>query len=151
MDYKTTQDSDVFETVCEILKEYGWPFIFNGQKTQIDCMAAGGDFDFMMRFLLHTERKLFRIKAYLPFKIKEDKRVDAALAFAKLNHIAEGGSFDFNFVSGDAFFRLFSTYDDSCISKKVFKKMIGYAYRGVDEYAGSILGVSEGVTDWKDL
>lgn len=142
---------EAFDTLCNSMDDLKWHYEKDEEKMMIH-LGVNGD-DIPMEFVIHcdAERQLIRLMSFLPFKINEDKRIDAAMATSHANYLLADGSFDYNLGDGTILFRMTSSFRESLVGIELFKYMIQVACLTVDKYNDKFLMLSKGMLSLADF
>ena len=100
---------------------------------------------------IDSDRKLVRLRSVLPFKVKEDKRIDAAIAVQAANYRMVDGGFDYDVTDGEVAFRMAHSYKDCQVEAELFQYMIGCSVAMVSKYSVKFLGISTGILSLEDF
>ena len=142
---------EVFETLCKALDNDDWRYQRNDEKLSINFGATGDDLP--MEFVMFIDPKpgYVRLLSWLPFKINEDKIVDAAIATCAINYQLKNGTFDFNINEGEIVYRITQAYFDSTIGEEVLMYLIKVSCYTIDDYNDKFLMLSKGNLALKDF
>lgn len=136
-----------FDSVCKALDSIDFKYDKNEEELKIICSARGDDLPMKLHVIVDVERSIVRVLSLLPFDVKEDKRIDMAVAASIINDMLVDGSFDFDIKSGNMFFRLTNSFIESVMSHEVFVYMILCSLKTIDEYNDKLLMLSSGMID----
>ncbi|MBR3837347.1 MAG: hypothetical protein IKJ74_04290 [Clostridia bacterium] len=142
---KMEQARITFTTLCQFLEKNDWHFKKNVEKLVVECGAQGDDLPMELTIRVDAERSLVMLLSRLPFAIQEDKRLDVAVAVTAINNAIVDGSFDYDVVSGNMFFRMTNSIIESRLSEEVFAYMIYASCQMVDEYNDRFLMLAKGM------
>lgn len=134
-----------FATLCRTLDAHEWKYGKNEEKLTVECGAQGEDLPMELTVQVDEGRMLVMLLSQLPFKISEDKRVDAALAIAFVNEQLVDGCFDYDISTGRVFYRMTNSFRDSILDGEVFAYMLFCACKTIDEYNDKLLMLSKGM------
>lgn len=135
---------EVYHTLLKMLDSINWTYDRNDEKLLIKSGVRGDDLpvDFVM--LVRPQNQVIQFISSLPFKISEDKRVEAAVAVCVANYNLVHGSFDYDIRDGEISFRLTSSYRDSKIGEEMLKYMVMVAASTTDSYNDKFFMLSKG-------
>lgn len=139
------QAQTVYETICKTLESRDWNFTRHDEDLTITCGARGEDLPMDIILVVNPRAQVVSLFSPMPFKIAEEKRVDAALAVCIANYGLVNGSFDYDLSDGEIRFRLTSSYRESILSEELFNYMIVVAAGTVDDYNDKFLMISKGM------
>lgn len=134
-----------FETLCKTLDSHEWYYEKNEEKLSVNCSAKGDDFPVELEIEVDADRMLVMLISHLPFTIKEDKRLDAAIAISVVNNMMLDGCFDFDIRSGHIFFRMTNSFIESTLGQEYFTYLLFCACQTIDEYNDKFLMIEKGV------
>ncbi len=145
------QAKSVYETICNSLDARGWHYKREEDDLIIRCGARGEDLPMDMIFHVNARAQVVSLISPLPYKIKEEKRVEAALAICVANYGLINGSFDYDLSDGSIHFRVVSSYRESILGTELFDYMVGITVHTVDEYNDKFLMVSNGMMSFEQF
>ncbi len=134
-----------YNTLCRMLDTRDWKY----EKHEEDLLIKSGiqGEDLPIEFVMRVSPKTLLVSfiSWLPFKIPEDKRIDAAVAVAVANYGLQNGSFDYDMSDGEIMFRLVSSFRESILGEDLFEYMILYSANVVDDYNDKLFMLSKGM------
>lgn len=141
----------VYKTLCETMDDRGWKYEKDPEKLIIHFIVTGEDIP--MHFLVHIdpERELIRLLSQMPFAFSEERRMEGAIATCQTNYKIADGNFDYDFKTGDVYFRLTSSFRESLISKDLLNYMVGISCFAVDDFNDKFLMIEKGVLSIEDF
>ena len=139
------QAKTVYETICKTLENRDWKFTRHDEDLTITCGARGEDLPMDIIIIVNPRAQVVSLISPMPFKIAEDKRIDAALAVCVANYGLVNGCFDYDLTDGEIRFRIVSSFRESILSEELFNYMIMVAAGTVDDYNDKFLMVSKGM------
>lgn len=142
---KHEQALRVFNGLCANLDAHHWRYDKNEGELTIDCQAQGDDLPMEIRLEVHEERRFVTLLSHQPFVVKEEKRLDMAVAVSVVNNMLLDGSFDFDIKNGHMFFRMTSSYIDSLLGDELFSYMIGLSLKVIDDFNDKFFMLSSGM------
>ena len=140
-----TQAKFVFDNICEMLDDDGWKYKKDEEKLSVAFGMKGEDLPMEVKIYVRPQINIVELYSHMPFKVKEDKRVDMAVAVSVINNTMVEGNFDFNIKTGTLLFRSTLCFDDSVILKDSYKFMLALSLGMVDEYNDKFLMLSNGI------
>ena len=143
----TNQAKRLYEQFCAMLDKNEWKYARHDDDLTITCGARGEDLPMDIIIMIHSERATLSYYSVLPFKIAEEKRVDAAMAIALANYGMVRGSFDYDIADGEIRFRIAYDFADCIVSDEALYKMLMVTCTTVDKYNDKFLCISNGVMD----
>lgn len=135
----------VFGTLCNVLDNLEWHYQKDEEKLTIECEVQGEDLPIDITVMIDAERMFVILISHIPFVIKEDKRLDLAIAVSVVNNDLIDGCFDYDITSGHMFFRMTNSFIESTIGEEVFKYMIFCSCKTIDEYNDKFMMLAKGV------
>jgi hypothetical protein len=141
----------VYETICKSMDDRGWHYKREEEDMVIRCGARGDDLPMDIIIHVNTKAQVVSLISPLPYKIKEDKRVEAALAICVANYGLVNGSFDYDLSDGSIHFRVVSSYRESILGTELFDYMIGISVHTVDKYNDKFLMISSGMMSFEQF
>ena len=153
---KMKQAQSVYETICKTLESRDWKFTRHDDDLRITCAARGEDLPIDIIIIVNPVSQVVSLYSPMPFRIAEDKRVDAAVAVCIANYGLINGSFDYDISDGEIRFRIVSSYRESILSEELFNYMVLVSAGTVDDYNDKFLMVSKGMLttqqfiDWEN-
>ncbi len=139
------QAKAVYETICQTLSSRDWNFTRHDDDLVITCGARGEDLPIDILIAVNPRAQVVSLFSSMPFKIAEDKRVDAALAVCIANYGLVNGSFDYDLSDGEIRFRVVSSFRESILGEELFNYMVLVAASTVDDYNDKFLMLSKGM------
>lgn len=139
------QAQSVYETMCRSLENRDWKFTRHDEDLTVSCTVRGDDIPMDMVFIVNPRAQVVSLYSVMPFKIEEDKRMEAALAVCAANYGLVNGTFDYDLSDGEIRFRVVSSYRESILGEEVFNYMLVIASGTVDEYNDKFLMLSKGM------
>lgn len=142
---KLVQAKAVFDTLCRSLDNRKWNYKKNEEELTVECGVQSEDLPIEISIKIDVDRRLAMLISHIPLVVKEDKRLDAAIAVSAVNNMLVDGSFDYNIASGHMFFRMTNSFIESTISEEVFFYMIFCSCQTIDEYNDKFLMLAKGM------
>lgn len=140
-----------FRTACSALDSMNWKYAPNEDQLSISTGARGDDLNIDVNIHVVTDRQMVLVISPLPFRIKEEKRIDASIAINAINNRHVDGFFDFDIQSGRIFWRINALYPNSILSEEAIKYLIMVTVRTVDQWNDSLMMLSSGMLSLEDL
>ena len=137
----------VYETMCNALEEREWKFKKFDSDFTISLGVRGDDLPMDVVMMVRADAQVISLFSPLPFKIAEDKRVEAGLAVCVANYGLVNGSFDYDISDGEIRFRVCSSFRESLIGGELFNYMLHIAINTIDKYNDRFLMISKGIID----
>lgn len=148
---KLTKAKATYATLCSALDKGEWHYEKDEEELTIECGYRGEDLPIDLIIRVDADRQLVSLLSQMSFKIKEDKRLDVAVAISYINYGMVHGCFDYDINTGGIFFRMSNSFVDSTLSEKVFMYMLICACKTVDEYNDKFLMLSKGMLSLEQI
>lgn len=141
-DQKIEQAKKVFKTIQETMDSMGWKYTVKDEY-HIETGARGDDLPIDLNISVDPDRSLIMVLSRMPFVVKEDKRIDVAMAVTFVNNFLVNGCFDYDIADGNCFFRITNSFLDSYIGAETIKYMILVSCQTIDEYNDKLLMIAK--------
>lgn len=141
----------VYETACRALDAKDWKYTRHDEDLVLTFGARGDDLSMDFLLVVNPEAQVISVISLMPFKINEDKRVEAALAVCMANYGLVNGSFDYDISDGEIRFRLASSFRESILGEELINYMVLVAAGTIDKYNDKFLAVSTGVMSFEQF
>ena len=135
----------VYETICSTLTARNWKFTRHDDDLTITCGARGDDLPMDIVIIVNQTAQVVSLYSVLPFNVKENARVDAALAVCIANYGLVNGSFDYDVSDGEIRFRMVSSFRESILGEELFDYMLMCSAITIDKYNDKFLMISNGM------
>ncbi len=136
---------NVYETICQMFDDLDFKYERHDEDLVISCTVKGEDFPMDILFFVNADREIVQLISPLPFRISEEKRMDAAVAVAVANYGLINGSFDYDLSDGEIRFRATQSFLDSILGKDVFHYMLGASTSTIDKYNDRFFMLNKGM------
>ena len=137
-------EQENYEALCRALDGRNLKYKKEDDQYIISISFSTNDFqvDILGRIIERIESAYFRSE--LPFIVKEDKRIEVAIAINAINNMIVYGSFDYDFDNGKITYRLTAPYTQTVLSEAIYDKAIGLTVQTVDKYNDTLFALSSG-------
>ena len=135
----------VYKTLCSALEKDKLKFSRIDEELAVEFTISGEDLKVTLRPQVNAKAEVITIVSRLPFDIKKDRRVDAALGVCAINHVLVDGVFDYNVTTGALFFRLTHSYCGCEVSERALLTAVYVAYGIIDKYNDNFFMLSTGM------
>ena len=142
---------NVYETACRALDNRDWKYQRHDEDLTLTFGAKGDDLPMDFVMIVNPKAQVISLISILPYKISEDKRVEASLAVNIANYGLINGSFDYDISDGEIRFRLCSSFRDSLIGQELINYMVMVSASTIDKYNDKFLMISKGVYSIEDF
>ena len=139
------QANTVYGTLCDALNAREWHYEEDKEKLTIRLNVSGDDISMRLIFIVDADRQLLRLLSFLPFKVKEDKRTELAVALCETNYAMADGGFDMDLSDGSILFRMNASYRDSIIGEDLVQYVISCACHTIDKYNDRFFMLAKGM------
>lgn len=135
----------MYATLCAALDERQWKYRRNDEEMAIEYIVNGDDIP--MRFIIRfdAERTLVRFFSPLPLSVREDKRLEMAVALSIINNCLVAGCFELDMKDGELRFRVCNSFRDSVLSADVFLHLLQLGIDVVERYNDKLFMLATGV------
>ena len=135
----------LYATLCAALDERRWKYRSNDEEMSIEYIVNGDDIP--MRFIARfdAEHTLVRIFSPLPLSVREDKRLEMAVAVSMINNLLVVGCFDLDMEDGELRFRISNSFCDSAVSADAFLYLLQMGIDIVEHYNDKLFMLATGV------
>ena len=134
-----------YETMCRALDRMDLKYTEHPDDLVITCAARGEDIPMEIIAKADADRSNVKLRSLLPFTVKEDKRVDFAIALSAINTALVNGCFEFDISSGNVIFRITTSTVEGVISEEAAAYMFMATFAIVDEYNDKLLMLDKGL------
>ncbi len=142
---------EAYATLCKEFDKNGWRYKKNEENLTVNLGFNGEDIPMDFVIECDAERQIVSLLSFMPYKINEDKIVEAAIATCHANYKMLDGSFDLRLSDGTIVFRLTSSFRESLIGGELFKYMLSCAVYTVDRYNDQFLMLNKGNLSLEDF
>lgn len=141
----------LYKKMLNYLDSKDWHYEKDDEELNIKCITQGDDLPIPVRMFLDDERDVLRFCSTMPFKVPEDKRIEAAVAIAATNYGLINGSFDYDFRDGEVTFRMTTTYiGDTVLDETVIEYMLIVSAKTIDDYNDKLYMFCKGSLSLKE-
>ena len=135
----------IFETLCSTLERAKVKFSRDDEKLRVDYTYKGDDLLMPFVFVVDPDREFVRLISPLAPRVKEEKRLDVAVALSLLNYRLAFGCFDLDMNDGELRFRMVNSFRDTRLSEEVFSMMVQTGYAIVEKYNDKLYALAAGI------
>lgn len=129
----------IFDTLCRAMTSQQWKFSKDEEKLCVDLGIQGDDLPVQLNMHVDARRQVVVLLSQLPYKVKEDKRLELAVAVGVVNNRLVEGNFDFDITNGKLFFRMSSSCFGREVSEELLARMAVISYQTVEAYNDKFL------------
>ncbi len=130
----SAEGTRVYEAFKKNLEEHDMHFDPHDDDLTIRLTVQGDDLPQPTIIRVLDDRDVVQVISPIPFRMPEDKRIDAAIAVSIANLGMVNGSFDLNMNNGEIYFRIAQSYRETKLSEALVDYMLRVAYHTTDEY-----------------
>ena len=134
-----------FETLCGTLERAKVKFTRDDEALRVDYTYKGDDLLMPFMFIVDPDREFVRLISPMSPRVKEDKRLDVAVAISLLNYRLAFGCFDLDMNDGELRFRMVNSFRDTLLSEEVFAMMLQTGHAIVEKYNDKLYTLAAGI------
>lgn len=134
-----------FETLCGALERAKVKFTRDDEALRVDYTYKGDDLLMPFMFIVDPDREFVRLISPMSPRVKEDKRLDMAVAISLLNYRLAFGCFDLDMDDGELRFRMVNSFRDTPLSEEVFAMMLQTGHAIVEKYNDKLYTLAAGI------
>lgn len=135
----------VYETLCGTLERAKVIFTRNDEALRVDYTYKGDDLLMPFMFIVDPDREFVSLISPMSPRVKEEKRLDMAVALSLLNYRLAFGCFDLDMNDGELRFRMVNGYRDTPLSEEVFAMMLQTGHAIVEKYNDKLYTLAAGI------
>ena len=152
MSQNNNRAQEVYDKLCNCFDEKGWHYTKHEEDYVVTYSIAGDglDKDFVL-FVNYGERELIKVMSRMPVTIKEENRIEAAIAVTAVNYGLADGKFDYDIASGNIDFSVIYSYMNAEISDDFFEFLISLSSYMVGEYNHKFFAYAKGYMSLEDF
>ena len=148
---KVEKAVEVYVTLCNALERIGWSYDKNDSNLSISFEVTGEDLPMQFLIIVDVKRQLVRFFSTLPFKMKEDKLIDGAVAVCAANCGLVDGCFIYDIGDGTIAFKQTATFLGRAIDEALLQYVIHCACSTVDKYNDKFMALNKGFISIADF
>lgn len=134
-----------YETLCSALTNAKIKFSCDDAQMRVDYTYTGDDLLMPFMFLVDADRGFVRLISPLSPRVKEEKRLDVAVATGIINYRLAFGCFDLDINDGELRFRMGNSFRGSTLSEEVFVTMVQTGRTIVEKYNDKLYMLASGI------
>ena len=131
-----------FETLCSALDKAKVKYTRNDENWRVDYTFKGEDLLMPFMMIVDPDRSFVRLISPLSPRVKENKRLDVAVALSLLNFRLAFGCFDLDMADGELRFRMVNCFRDTPLSEEVFTMMLQTGHAIVEKYNDKLFALA---------
>ena len=135
----------VYETLCGTLERAKVIFTRNDEALRVDYTYKGDDLLMPFMFIVDPDREFVSLISPMSPRVKEEKRLDMAVALSLLNYRLAFGCFDLDMNDGELRFRMVNCFRDTPLSDEVFAMMVQTGHAIVEKYNDKLYALATGI------
>lgn len=135
----------VYETLCGTLERAKVKITRNDEMLRVDYTYKGDDLLMPFMFIVDPDREFVSLISPMSPRVKEEKRLDMAVALSLLNYRLAFGCFDLDMNDGELRFRMVNCYRDTPLSEEVFAMMLQTGHAIVEKYNDKLYTLAAGI------
>lgn len=148
---KKAAAKDMYSTVCKALDARNWNYKKHEEDMVITFSVNGDDLPMIFIIVVDEDRQLIRLLSSMGFKMKEDKRMEGAIAACAASFGMADGSFDCDLADGQITFRMTHTFRGCLIGEAAVQYMISCTCAMVDKYNDQFMAINGGYLSIADF
>ena len=148
---KSSKGIQVYEIFKKYLDDNKIKFEAHDDDLVLTMTINGDDLPQPTMIVVIDDREVIQIISPIPGNIREDKRVDAAIAVSVANDQMINGCFDFDISNGRIQFRLAQSYSGMEPSEELIKYMIGVTFFTTDNYNDKFFMLGKGMMSLEEF
>lgn len=141
----------IFDNLCTAIEKRKWKYDKDASKLLVHFEVTGEDIPMKFIMMVIPGHQIINLISPMPFKMKENKRVEGAIATCIATYGLPDGCFDYNIDDGSIMLRLTASYRGSLIGEELFQYMISYGCAVVDKYNDQFMGLNAGMLSIDDI
>lgn len=141
----------VYDTLCKAIEKREWKYEKDEEKLVVYFGVSGEDISMNFIIVVDEERQIVRLMSPMPYKMREEKRMEGAIATSAASFGMVDGSFDYDLSDGTIIFRMTASFRESEIGEELFQYMISCSCAMVDKYNTQFLAIDKGDMDIGDF
>ncbi|MBQ7857744.1 MAG: YbjN domain-containing protein [Oscillospiraceae bacterium] len=141
----------IYEMLCQTMDGHNWKYSGDPERLLIESGTKTEDLPIKFWVQVDAERQLVSLVSSLPFRVKAEKRLEAAVAVCAINDRLADGCFRYNVTTGDLMFVSTNSFRENSLSKEAFTFMIFIACKIIDEYNEKIFTLVTGGVSLQDF
>ena len=139
--------NETYRTLLRAIELNEWSCTRHDDGLTITFGVSGDDLDMDFVVKVDAERQIVRLLSQLPVNFASGgKLIEGAIATSVANYSLADGSFDYDILKGNVFFRMTTGYRSSVISPEVLRYLVNCAAFTVDKFNDKFLLLSNGAT-----
>jgi hypothetical protein len=135
----------IYETLCSALERLKVKFTRSDEILRVDYTYKGDDLLMPFMFIVDPDREFVSLISPMSPRVKEDKRLDMAVALSLLNYRLAFGCFDLDMNDGELRFRMVNCYRGTPLSEEVFAMMLQTGHAIVEKYNDKLYTLAAGI------
>ena len=140
-----------YKIACNYFDEQGYKYKRDEEDLSIITGFGSDDIPIDLVIGVKDETDTIVITSRMPFEVKEEKRIDVALAVVAANFGRAYGVFDFNLDNGNIYFKLNDFLLNGDLNEELLDVMLTISLHVVDEYNDKFLALATGLMNVKEF
>lgn len=142
----TNNAKKIYADLCSFLDSRELSYKKHDDDLTIAITLYGDDIPMQSVIIVREEQQLISLISPLPFKIPENKRIDAALAVCTANYGLLNGTFDYDLSDGEIRFRFVIPFREmDTLSEETYEYMFVVSMNTIDKYNDRFLMLAKGM------
>ena len=136
----------IYAEICNYFDKNKLSYKKFDEDLTVSCTIKGDDIPMDCVLMVREKNQLVSLISPLPFKIPENKRVDAAVAVSTANYGLINGTFDYDISDGEIRFRLVVPFHDmDGLSDEIYTYMLAVSVNTIDNYNDRFMMLGKGL------
>lgn len=141
----------MYDTICKALDARELKYRKHEEDLVVILDVNGESIPMEFILMVDKDRQRIRLLSPMPFKMREEKAVEGAIATCAASYGMVDGGFDYNISDGEITFRMTHSYLESTIGEGAIEYMISCAFAMVDKYNFQFLAINKGLLSINDF
>ena len=137
--------NQVYEMFKKNLTDHEIKFETHDEDKVITLTVNGEDLPQPTIIRVDDDRQVIRVLSPLPYRMPEDKRIDAAVAVAVANYGLVNGSFDYDVRDGEIRYRVAQSYRGIDVSEEMVHYILAVVFKTTDDYNDRFFMLGKGM------
>lgn len=139
-----------YKILCDYFDKREFHYKKFEEDLVITATFGGDDLPMEMVISINEDPNIISMTSQMPFTVKEDRRVDMAIAVVAANFGRSNGDFDLNLNDGKIFFKNSNFLLNSDLSEDLLDIMFAISLHTIDEYNDKFLALATDMITVKD-
>ncbi len=142
----TSNAKKIYSELCGYMDARKLRYKKFDEDLTISCTIQGDDIPMEFVAMVREKQQVISLISPLPFKMPENKRIDAAVAVCTANYGLINGTFDYDLSDGEIRFRLVIPFMElDQLGEDIYTYMLGVSMNTIDNYNDRFLMLAKGI------